>query len=120
MESGMAPDVGREPKGRKAMIEGKRVCWPEPGRVTLESFTVPEPGPGEVVLQTEVTLISPGTERAFFLELTNAKPRRYPYYPGYCNIGRVIALGEGTEKSLRVGDRVASAGNHASHVRFSA
>lgn len=101
------------------MVEGTRVCWPEPGRVTLESFTLPEPGPGEVILKTEVTLISPGTERAFFLSLPNATPR-YPYYPGYCHIGRVIALGEGAEKSLSLGDRVASAGNHASHVRFPA
>jgi 2-desacetyl-2-hydroxyethyl bacteriochlorophyllide A dehydrogenase len=98
------------------MIEGMRVCWPERGRATLESFTLPEPKPGEAIVQTEVTLISPGTERAFFLGLPNA-PTNYPHYPGYCNIGRVVALGEGTAGNLKVGDRVASHGSHASHVR---
>ncbi len=101
------------------MLEGTRVCWPEPGRIILEPFTLPEPEPGQVIVQTEVTLISPGTERAFFLGLPNAQ-HGYPYYPGYSNIGRVIALGEGVEPGLNLGDRVASGGNHASHVRLSA
>ena len=101
------------------MIEGTRVCWPEQGKVTLEPFTLPELRPGEVLIETEVTLISPGTERAFFLELPNATPR-YPYYPGYCNIGKVTAVAESTQTDLLVGDRVACGGNHASHVRFPA
>lgn len=34
---------------------------------------------------------------------------------GYCNVGRIIALGEGVT-SLKVGDRVASNGHHAAFV----
>lgn len=96
-------------------MEGTRVCWPETGKAVLERFTPPEPGPGEVLIETECSLISPGTERAFFLALPNT-PGRYPSYPGYCNIGRVVAVGAGVEEP-RPGDRVASAGGHASHVR---
>jgi 2-desacetyl-2-hydroxyethyl bacteriochlorophyllide A dehydrogenase len=95
-------------------MEGVRVVWPEKGRAELESFVPPEPRPGEVLIESEVTLLSPGTERAFFLGLPNAQTR-YPSYPGYSNIGRVVALGEGVE-GVRIGDRVASGGNHASHV----
>lgn len=54
-------------------MEGQRVCWPEQAVAVLEPFTPREPGPGEVLLRTEVTLISPGTERAFFLGLPNAE-----------------------------------------------
>lgn len=95
-------------------MEGMRVCWPEMGRATVEAFTVRTPGPGEVLIRTDASLISPGTERAFFLGLPNAQ-RNYPAYPGYCNLGTVAEVGEGVEE-LKVGDRVASAGNHASHV----
>lgn len=34
---------------------------------------------------------------------------------GYCNVGRVIALGKGVEE-FRIGDRVASNGSHAEYV----
>lgn len=95
-------------------MRGMRVCWPEPGRAMLEPFTVAEPGPGEVLIESEVTLISPGTERAFFLELPNARAK-FPSYPGYSQVGRVIAVGEGVFRPV-AGERVASGGGHASHV----
>lgn len=96
-------------------MESTRVCWPEAGRAILEPFTPPELGPGEVLIRTECSLISPGTERAFFLALPNTTGR-FPSYPGYCNVGRVVETGPGVEEP-RVGERVASAGGHASHVR---
>jgi 2-desacetyl-2-hydroxyethyl bacteriochlorophyllide A dehydrogenase len=95
-------------------MEASRVCWPEQGRAVVEPFTPRAPGPGEVLVETEVSLISPGTERAFFLGLPNAQRQSFPSYPGYCNIGRVAALGDGVE-SLQAGDRVASPLGHASH-----
>jgi L-iditol 2-dehydrogenase len=100
-------------------MEAMRVCWPEQGRAELRTFTPPSPRPGEVLIRTEVTLISPGTERAFFLGLPNAQAN-FPYYPGYSNVGRVIAVGEPAPGvaglQVAVGDRVASGGGHASHV----
>ena len=95
-------------------MEGRRVCWPEHGRAEIVPFEPLAPKPGEVLVQTEVSLISPGTERAFFLGLPNAEGR-FPAYPGYSNVGRVVALGDGVT-DLKVGDRVASGTNHASHV----
>ena len=103
-----------------AKREGMRVCWPEHGRAELGPFSVPDPKPGEVLVRSEMTLISPGTERAFFLGLPNAQSR-FPCYPGYSNIGRVIALGEAGARAaggepLGVGDRIATAAGHASHA----
>jgi L-iditol 2-dehydrogenase len=94
-------------------MEGRRVVWVERGRAELETFAVPEPKPGQVLIESEVTLISPGTERAFFLSLPNAQGR-FPGTPGYCCAGRVAALGEGVE-GLEVGERVVAATNHCSH-----
>ena len=96
------------------MTEPRRVVVPAPGSVSIERFNLPQPGPSQILLRARTTLISPGTERAFFLALPNTDAA-YPLYPGYSMIGEVMAMGEGVE-GLRVGDRVACAAPHASHA----
>ncbi len=95
-------------------MNGFRAVVKEPTVVEIEQFEPPEPQSGQVLIRTRASLISPGTERAFFLALPNTNAA-YPLYPGYSNIGEVIALGDGVE-GLQVGDRVASGAPHASHV----
>ncbi|PJF40947.1 MAG: alcohol dehydrogenase [Phototrophicales bacterium] len=101
-----------------SLAEGIRAVVRQPGAIELEAFDVPTPKPDEVLLRTRTTLISPGTERAFFLAMSNTSAS-YPLYPGYSQIGDIIAVGEAVD-DWRVGDRVASIGNHASHVVISA
>jgi 2-desacetyl-2-hydroxyethyl bacteriochlorophyllide A dehydrogenase len=101
-----------------ATTEGMRVCWPARGEAEVRPFPIAPPKPGEVLIRTEVTLISPGTERAFFLGLPNAQAT-YPQYPGYSSVGRVLSLADaeardGCGEPLREGDRVATATGHAS------
>ena len=74
-------------------MEGQRVVWPDRAKVDIETFTLPPVGDDEVLVATECTLISPGTERAFLLGLPNAQGR-YPTRPGYSNIGRIIEVGK--------------------------
>jgi 2-desacetyl-2-hydroxyethyl bacteriochlorophyllide A dehydrogenase len=93
---------------------GQRATVVSLGRVELLPFEPPAPQAGEVLVQTTTTLISPGTERAFLLALPNTT-FTYPLYPGYSNVGQVIALGAGVD-GFRVGDRVATPAAHASHV----
>lgn len=100
------------------MREHLRVVWPDKGKVALEEFQLGDPGRGEVVIETEYTLISPGTELAFLKALPNT-PRRFPQYPGYNNIGRIVKLGS-EAKGLSKGDRVVSPSSHASMVKVSA
>jgi 2-desacetyl-2-hydroxyethyl bacteriochlorophyllide A dehydrogenase len=95
-------------------MKGFRAVIRQPRVVEIEEFAVPDPGPAEVLIRTRASLISPGTERAFFLALPNTNAS-YPLYPGYSNIGEVISLGAGVA-TLKVGDRVASGTGHASHV----
>ena len=88
------------------MIKLQRVVWPSRAKVDVETFELPPIGDDEVLVATECTLISPGTERAFLLGLPNAQGR-YPSRPGYSNIGTVIEVGKAVT-NLQVGERVAS------------
>ena len=94
------------------MMRGQRAVVTAAGQVELQGFEAPQPSAGQVLLRALNTLISPGTERAFFLNLENANPA-YPFYPGYSFVGEVVARGDAVE-SLQVGDRVACTAGHAS------
>ncbi|MCY3778662.1 MAG: alcohol dehydrogenase catalytic domain-containing protein, partial [Chloroflexi bacterium] len=95
-------------------MRGQRAVVTTAGQVELESFDPPQPQPGQVLLRALTSLISPGTERAFFLGLDNTNAN-YPLYPGYSFVGEVEACGAGVTK-LRVGDRVVCPARHASQA----
>ena len=63
------------------------IAFTAPGRVELESceLTEPELKRDEVFLETECTLVSPGTERACLLGLTDGE---FPKYLGYSAVAR--------------------------------
>ena len=94
-------------------MKAQRVVRPDRAKVEVETFTLPLVGDDEVLVETECTLISPGTERAFLLGLPNAQGR-YPSRPGYSNIGRVVEVGQAVT-DCEIGDRVASTQGHTSH-----
>ena len=94
-------------------MEVQRVVWPDRAKVDVETFDLPPVGDDEVLVATECTLISPGTERAFLLGLPNAQGR-YPARPGYSNIGTVIEVGKAVT-DCSIGERVASTQGHTSH-----
>ncbi len=69
----------------------------------------------EVLLESDYSAVSAGTERAWLLGLPNATPE-YPWYPGYSAAGRVVAAGDAVG-NLKIGDRVLIAwGGHRSHT----
>ena len=94
-------------------MKGQRIVWPSRAKVEIEEFELPSFGDNEVLVATECSLISPGTERAFLLGLPNAQGR-YPSYPGYSNVGVVIDKGRDVD-GLAIGDRVVSSKGHTSH-----
>jgi len=95
-------------------MRGHRVVVSAVGQVEIEWYDPPPPGPGQVLLRALSTLISPGTERAFFLNLANTNPE-YPYVPGYSFVGEVIAVGDAVD-SLKAGDRAVCRAAHQSHA----
>lgn len=95
-------------------MQGKRIVWPQKGKVVIQDFEIRQPEDNEVLIRSESTLISSGTETAWLMALPNT-PSIFPQYPGYSNAGVVISVGKEVSK-FKVGDRVASRMNHASHV----
>ncbi|HVU16507.1 MAG TPA: zinc-binding dehydrogenase [Candidatus Didemnitutus sp.] len=98
---------------------GCRVVFTGIRQVVLEPQEPPVPGPGEVRVRTEYSLISPGTELALYEgthaglndpEITFAK---FPHRPGYAALGRVETCGEGVT-ALRAGDAIFFLGRHES------
>jgi 2-desacetyl-2-hydroxyethyl bacteriochlorophyllide A dehydrogenase len=90
--------------------DGWRVVVRANGVVETERYAIPQPGPRQVLIETECTAVSAGTELG-----VQEQTRAGDYHPGYSNVGRVIALGDGV-RGVEVGTRVLSFGNHASHV----
>lgn len=78
--------------------------------------------PDELLIETEATFISAGTELANY---TGREPKvfqpgqwcTYPWKSGYANVGIVQEVGAAV-KRVKPGDRVFSYGNHASFVRY--
>jgi 2-desacetyl-2-hydroxyethyl bacteriochlorophyllide A dehydrogenase len=100
---------------RRGLYRGWGIVWTHAGRGTVElrPVEVPAAGRGEVTVEVLASVVSPGTERAYYLRLPNAQPR-IPYRPGYSVAGRVLAAGPGVTH-VRVGDHVAATGApHAS------
>jgi 2-desacetyl-2-hydroxyethyl bacteriochlorophyllide A dehydrogenase len=99
--------------GRWVVAEERRLVW--------EEIAVAEPGPGEILLQTEASLVSAGTELAIFTGihqgLTNPSVPwpKYPQAMGYMAVARVLRVGEGVEDYF-VGERLLTSTGHASHV----
>ena len=74
-------------------------------------------GPREILIETEFSAISPGTELAAYVGMAPLRPGPvYPRLMGYCNCGRVIAAGEAVF-GVGVGDRVLTHAAHRSHYR---
>jgi 2-desacetyl-2-hydroxyethyl bacteriochlorophyllide A dehydrogenase len=97
--------------------------WVVPGerRVEWERFSVPEPGPGQILVRTEASLVSAGTELAIYtgihqgLTNPNTPWPKYPQAMGYMAVVRVEQAGEGV-RDYRVGDRLLTSTHHASHT----
>ena len=69
-----------------------------------ETFDTEALSAGQVLVKTEYTVISGGTEKAYLIGAPNT-PQSFPTRLGYCGIGRVEAVGSGVE-NFKNGDRV--------------
>lgn len=79
-------------------------------------------GPDELLIETEVSFISAGTELANY---TGKEPRvfqpnqwcTYPWQSGYANVGIVQEVGANVTRA-QPGERVFTYGKHASQIRY--
>jgi threonine dehydrogenase-like Zn-dependent dehydrogenase len=103
-------------RGARLMITGHR-------RIELQPFELAadDLGPTEVLIRTRVSLLSGGTEGAWFqgLPLPGGAAATYPRPTGYAGVGEAIAVG-GPAAGVAVGDLVYSMSPHASLARVDA
>jgi len=97
---------------RRGVIRGVQIVCHSSGWVRLEPTEILGPGPGELLVRTSLSAVSPGTERAQYNRLPNTRVT-YPYSPGYSAVGTVLEVGRGV-LSPRPGERVAGEIPHAS------
>jgi 2-desacetyl-2-hydroxyethyl bacteriochlorophyllide A dehydrogenase len=96
------------------------VVFTGPRQVEIEDRDMPQIKDGEVLIATEVTLVSTGTELTV-LSCDKGYGERwtrgchYPFFPGYSNVGKVMEVGAGVDRAL-IGARVESYGRHARYV----
>lgn len=102
---------------RQVVVTGQNEV--ELQRATLDADALK---PGDLLIETEATFISAGTELANY---TGREPRvfqpgqwcTYPWRSGYANVGIVRAVGPEVKRAA-MGDRVFTYATHASHVVY--
>ena len=99
------------------MQTGRVVVFPRAFAATLEEIPIPCPGPGEVLVKSEFSCISAGTERKRYMNVyadSGVPQRPFPVRPGYANVGTIVEVGPGVD-SHQQGERVLTMANHTSH-----
>jgi len=99
-------------------MRGNYIVFESVGKAALKQFEVLQPQAGEILIENNYTVISAGTERANLINLPNTvvAEKGFPFLPGYCGAGRVIAAGKEVT-NLQIGDRVViNWGGHRSHT----
>lgn len=80
-------------------MQSQAVLFRDIHQVAVASVEIPAPSPGEVLIKTAYSAISPGTElRCLAGKQPNAAP--WPVIPGYSLSGRIAACGEGVDLPL--------------------
>ena len=104
------PDIS---SGRRIVFTGKQ-------QVEIEGFPIPSPAPDEVLIRTQCSLMSTGTENIVFNRLFDPGTHwddwvKYPFLPGYASVGEVIATGSPSMKPA-LGTIVTHRKGHCSHA----
>jgi len=92
----------------------------KPNNVTLAKHSIPTVTKGTILIKTVKSLISTGTELTILEgdypeDSAWGKYGKFPFTPGYNNIGLVIDVADDIEKNW-IGKKVASYSPHASYV----
>ena len=81
----------------RAGRETVAVVLEEPKRLSLRRIELPDPMPGEVVVDVEWSGISTGTERLLWSGSMPPFPGMgYPLVPGYETVGKIVESGDGS------------------------
>lgn len=100
-------------------MKSHRIAFVAAGKAVLEEHELETNlSSGQLLLQTDCTLISSGTERDNLMgedNLGKPGPARFPRYLGYSAVAKVMALADDV-RGFAVGDRVAV--YHSQHAQY--
>jgi 2-desacetyl-2-hydroxyethyl bacteriochlorophyllide A dehydrogenase len=85
------------------MLKAHAVIFPAAEQVALDEILLPDPGPEDVVVETEFSGISNGTEG--WILMARYTGTRFPLVTGYQKVGVISHAGAGV-KGYKVGERV--------------
>lgn len=91
----------------------------KPFEVEIREVDLPSPAENQVLVETEVSAVSAGTELAVYtgthqwLQDPSLPDWKFPFRPGYSAAGHVVVIGSAVS-GWQPGDRVSFPGNHAS------
>lgn len=96
-------------------MKSKQIVFTDVHKAELLEVDVRPIENDEVLIETEYTVVSGGTERANIMGTENAGGNLFPKTLGYCGIGRVLEIGPAV-KRIAVGDRVLV--YHGKHTKY--
>lgn len=100
-------------------MRARQVTIVEPYKVDVREVELPEPAANQILVETEASAISAGTELAVYtgthqwLKDPKLPDWKFPFRPGYSAAGKVVAVGSAIT-DWKPGERVSYPGNHAS------
>ncbi|MBR5248175.1 MAG: alcohol dehydrogenase catalytic domain-containing protein, partial [Lachnospiraceae bacterium] len=102
------------------MDKNYTIVFPEKCCVEFREDIMPQPGANQVLIKTEITQISTGTELTMLEANVDPDSRwnnslKFPVVPGYTNIGRIVQVGEGVDESY-LGKRVLTGAPHTKYA----
>jgi 2-desacetyl-2-hydroxyethyl bacteriochlorophyllide A dehydrogenase len=87
------------------MRRAQAIAFTGKDRIELVDIAIPDPARDEILVETDLTAVSQGTDRAMVAGTYRGVADRYPFVYGYSRVGRVVETGDAVE-GLAVGDRV--------------
>ncbi len=103
-------------------MQSLNICFAEKNLVETRSEPVAELGANEILIETQRSLISTGTESIVLGGKFAAGTHwdnwaKYPFYPGYSAAGRVLRVGASVQDFVP-GDRVAARSKHKQYAPY--
>src|SRR5882724_3708958 len=100
-------------------MKARQVVVLKPYEVGVREVELPPPAANQVLVATEVSAVSAGTELAVYtgthqwLKDPNLPDWKFPFRPGYSAGGTIVEVGSAIT-GWKPGDRISFPGNHAS------
>ena len=100
------------------MLNVKVIAAMTPGKVTLETLPLDENAlPADSILvKTLYSAVSAGTECAWISGNANNPGQKFPFYPGYSAVGRVVKVGKDVTNFAEGDAVIAPWGGHRSYI----